>query len=191
MLKAFEKCTTVDEKLQFLNSLNLSTIIKEKNDVFYAFIPSISISTEAPNITDCYTQLRNLKQEHFKRLIETDTAEDVLFSNPHFIAKGEWEQIKLKAIRYFMSGAFIIFIVLFIGWQVDAVFKRALHSSSEFIQNEVVKIKSEIGGENQAEKQKLRLEKFKTKLLEVKPYTDALSEILFSQNSKRNESKSK
>lgn len=182
-LKTFEACSSNDEKLNFLKSLNLSTTVKEKNGVYYCFIPALSLSTQGENVEDCYNQLQSMKVDHFKRLIETDTAEDVLFSNPHFFLKGEWARIKLQTIRYFITGSFVVLVVLFLGWQIDAVSKRTIASVSQRIRNEITKIKSETKSLSDVpeEKKKERLERFKSKLQEIKPYTDALSEVLFDR----------
>lgn len=187
-LKTFEACSSDDEKFQYLKSINFGTVIKEKNGIYYAFIPALSISTQSGNVEECYNLLQKMKEDHFRRLIGTDSAEDILFSNPHFFLKSEWAKIKLKAIRYIMTGSFIVFVTLFLGWQIDAIFKRAIVSASQVVHNEVVKIKTEFkdSGDVSAEKKKERLDKFKAKLLEIKPYTDALNEVLFSQNRKGN-----
>ena len=183
LFKNFESCSSPSDKLKFLNSISFSTIIKEKNGIYYSFIPTLSLSAEGSDIEACYEKLQKMKDDHFLRLIDTDSAEDVLFSNPHFFLKGEWARVQMQFVKYLISGFFIAFVVFFLGWQIDAIIKRAIVTTSQQIHNEIVKIQTESKNLSIApeEKKKQRIEKFMATLQEIKPYTDALGEVLFDK----------
>lgn len=183
VLQEFCECSNPEDKLQFLNNLDFPILIKEKKDLYYAFIPTLSLSCEGKQVDDCYSKIKELKEQHFRRLIETDSAEDVLFSNPHFFLIGEFNRIKLKIFNYLVTTLFIVGITLFLGWQITAVFSRMAFSVTELLHKDVARIQDEVKNLRGAsvEKKKERIEKFKTSLREFKPYSDAVREVIFEK----------
>jgi hypothetical protein len=102
---------TKEEKIEYLNSLSYSVILKQKNDRFYLIIPELSLIGVSDNLEEAYQELSNQKEKLLARLIDCEADDEIILPRNIHKTSDTFHQIKVfiyKLVIICVIGGFTI-----------------------------------------------------------------------------------
>ena len=112
------KGKTKEEKIEYLNSLPYSVILKKKKDRFFLIITELSLVVECDNLEKAYQELSHQKQKLFTQLIDFEAEDEIEIPRKTHRNRDTFHQMKififklvilcvLLGITFVTSGALI------------------------------------------------------------------------------------
>jgi len=86
---------TKEEKIEYLNSLPYSVMLKQKADSFYAIIPELCLVGVSDNLEEAYEELGKQKQEIFTRLTDCEAEDQIVLPRKTEAKRDTFHQIKM------------------------------------------------------------------------------------------------
>ena len=86
---------TKEEKVEYLNSLPYSVLLKQKNDKFYLLIPELSLVGVSDNLEEAYKELYDQKQKLLTRLIDCEAEDEITLPRKTHAIRDTFHQIKV------------------------------------------------------------------------------------------------
>ena len=86
---------TKEEKVEYLNSLPYSVMLKQKKDRFYLIIPELSLVGVSDNLEEAYEELCDQKQKLLARLIDCEAEDEITLPRKTHAARDTFHQIKV------------------------------------------------------------------------------------------------
>lgn len=130
---------TREERLAYLNSLQYSTLLKQKKEKFYLIIPELFLFSENTNLEDGYKDLQKQKQELIIQILDSEAEDEIVL--PRKIRKNQdtFQQLKiftyklliictLFGMTFTIGGALIINKMNSSGTSIVSILKQPLKS---------------------------------------------------------------
>ncbi len=155
-----------EQTLESLEKREYSTILREKNGLYYFLLPDLGIIAQADSADQAYINLKNKKNEFFNEMIKLNTSQYIPLPSEERGKKYSFRDFQLNLTQAFITVG-VLFFFLGIGIGIGKkVIKRSFHKKIESIVNAT------------PEKRTQRLKRLEKNLKILKPYIDQAQKTL-------------
>lgn len=86
---------TRQEKLEYLNSLQYSILLKRKNDKFYLMLPEIALVAVNDNLEEAYKDLLEQKRNFFGNILDCEAEDEIIPPRETYEGHETFHQLKM------------------------------------------------------------------------------------------------
>ena len=171
---------TREERLDYLNSLQYSTLLKQKKGNFYLIIPELCLIVTNNNLEDGYKDLYKQKQDLIERVIDCEAEDEIILPWKTVRPHETFYQLKvftyklliicaLVGMTFTISGALLVSKISHSGTTIVSIFKQPIKSIIDQIETSLFKAPEDL-------KQK-RLNNLHQFVEELQPYSQELQKL--------------
>jgi len=130
---------TREERLDYLNSLQYSILLKQKKENFYLIIPELCLIAENNNLEDGYKDLNKQKKHLIERVIDCEVEDEIILPRKTVRPHETFYQLKvftyklliictLVGFTFIISGALIVNKLSHSSPSIVSILKRPIKS---------------------------------------------------------------
>tara|TARA_Y100000590_G_C15671870_1_gene996549 strand:- start:1203 stop:1859 length:657 start_codon:yes stop_codon:yes gene_type:complete len=174
---------TKREKLDYLNSLQYTVLLKENKDKFYLVIPEISIVVVSNNLDEAHKDLIKQKQDYFTDLLDCKAEDEIKFPRKTSHAHEIYHSLKLFIYKLLiiclLGGVTITISSVLIGNKIAEIPESIANISMVDIAKKIVSETNNYIVDVPEETHQERLEKLHELVIVLRPLVQEL-ETLFT-----------
>jgi len=130
---------TREERLTYLNSLQYSILLKQKNEEFYLIIPELFLIATNKNLEEGYKDLHKQKQNLIKQILDCEGEDEIILPRKSMKPHETFQQLKiftyklliictLFGMTFTISGALLVNKMNYSNTSVVSILKRPIKS---------------------------------------------------------------
>jgi len=158
-----------DEKLNYLKTLHLPTVIKKVDDIYYCTSPGFGLVASGRDANAAFNAMESLKEKYFIEMIKIDSEDEIPLPESPFSRENMALKIKIGLLKYFFIFIFCLLTAFVTGKIVSNVL---LDTSEKF----AVKIENSLYPPENIKAEKI--EKFREAMKNIKPYVAEMKKTL-------------
>ena len=175
------KGKTQQEKLDYLNALQYSIVLKKKGDNFSLIIPELSLVVLNENLDKAYSELHEQKQKLFMNMLECEAEDEIQTPKKGLYTQDTFHQLKLfvyKLLIICVLGGITLTVsgALLVNKVSNISFTHILTEGGLSMFREFEKFEKRFFDVSEVVKQK-RIKKFQGFVESLKPYTQELQPL--------------
>ncbi len=160
--------------LQYFMKINYTVILRRKGDLYYSFIPELSLIAEGKDANEACKKLENEKEVYFKRMIESGNQEMIKEPLPLRARNKLLEELGMFFAKTFIAGALItVFVLGSLPFVDDVLIGRRLNQIPTKIRVAAEHYVDKLAAMSPEDREQTR-QKLRKIIQEIRPFLDEL-----------------